>query len=144
MHQLLFKSIRIKVIFSLLLMVLSASSFATENCYSSTLRNQSKQSDPDGYYLIKDKVWSEHGGCVIDSGSKQLNPGESTLFKINKQCKSGGVQYQIFSLIRNHELVGYLFHNFNNGSFSMKIKQLASKKSNVNDELNRIHYTCKS
>ena len=143
MHQLLFKSIRTKVIFSLSLIILSAHSFATESYYSSTLRNQSKQSDPDGYYLIRDKVWSEHGGCVVDSGSKRLNPGESTLFKINKQCKSGGVQYQIFSLI-NHELVGYLFHNFHNGSFSMEIKQLASKKMEVNDELKHIPYTCKT
>jgi len=143
MHQLLFKSIPAKVILSLLLIVISAYSFATENYYSSRLRNQSKQSDPEGYYLIKNKVWSEHGGCVVDSGSKQLNPGESTSLKINKQCTSGGVQYQIFNLV-NHELVGYLLHNFHNGSFSMEIKQLASEKLDINDELKRIHYTCKT
>ena len=121
---------------------MSAYGFATENYYSSRLRNQSKQSGSEGYYLIKDKVWSEHGGCVIDSGSKQLNPGESTSLKINKKCMSGGVQYQIFSLV-NHEFAGYLSHHFHDGSFSMEIRQLANGTVDANEELKKIHYTCK-
>lgn len=142
MHQLLFKSIPAKVILSMLLIIISAYSFTAENYYSSKLHNQSKQSGAEGYYLIKDKVWSEHGGCIVDSGSKKVNPGESTSLKINKECTSGGVEYKVFNLI-NHEIVGYLLHNFHNGSFSMEIKQLANEKQDVNDKLKEISYACK-
>ncbi len=94
--------------------------FAADTNFSSTLNNQSKQNDPNGFSLVQAKVWSENG-CVLNSGSKKINPGESTVLEIKQGCMWGGVSYKIISIKDNKDM-GYLAHSFRNGSFSIEIK----------------------
>lgn len=88
------------------------------NGYSSTISNQTKQYDPAGvgYVLQQSFIWGNN--CVADAGKKSLNPGDSTVIKINQGCEWGGVKYKI---VKNNETIGYLADSFRDQQFTLEI-----------------------
>jgi len=112
MHQ-------VKTTLLVLATLLSSCVLATEGDHTSKLNNETKQQSGEPFYLVQDKVWSEYG-CVLDSGSKRVNPGESTVLKIKKGCKWGGVQYKVFKASNNEDM-GYLAHSFRDGTFNIEV-----------------------
>lgn len=112
-----------KVKFMVLILAMTAPVYASaaEEANSSTLNNKTTQNDPDGFYLVQDKVWGENG-CVIDSGKKQINPGESNILKIKNGCTWGGIRYKIVKVSTKADM-GYLGHSFRDGSFTIDITE---------------------
>ena len=92
---------------------------AADETISSKLTNQSKQQDTGGYYLEQVKVYAEND-CVKDSGSKKINPGESTVLTVKKGCIWGGVRYKIINVDTKKEM-GSLSHNYRDGAFSIEV-----------------------
>lgn len=109
----------IKSFLFILVLISPVSVFSADETYNSVLNNLTKPESPESYYLVKDTVWGEKE-CVVDSGEKKIKPGESTLLKIKKECKWGGVRYKIFKA-SNDQNMGYLGHSFREGSFSIDI-----------------------
>jgi len=92
---------------------------AEEGDYTSKLTNKSKENGGTGYTLVQDRTWGEPT-CVVDTGSKELKPGDSTNLSIKKGCKWGGVQYKIMKEGDNSD-VGRLSHSFRDGTFTIEI-----------------------
>ena|SRR5258708_2371679 len=92
--------------------------------YSSQLVNQSKNSDSEGYDLVKTRVWPETG-CVIDSGKTTVNPGESAvlIIKKSKECSEAGVGYSLYKSQdkKKEHLLGYVAHRFRDGKYSLQV-----------------------
>lgn len=101
-----------------LTLLLPAYAFAIDH-YASQLANNSKTAKSTGYYLTQDKTWGE-SGCIISPGKEKLNPGDITLLKIKKNCKWGGVGYQIHDM-KDGTLMGFLAHSFRDGKFFVEI-----------------------
>jgi len=86
---------------------------------------------------VKTRIWPE-SGCVIDSGKKNVNQGESTDLKIknSKECSEAGVGYSMYqSEDKNDEhLIGYLSHRFRDGNLAYKY-HFSAKVANVYSEI---------
>jgi hypothetical protein len=110
---------KIKSILLLIAMMSSTNALAADDVVSSKLNNLSKTKDSEGYYLVQDKVWSEYD-CITDSGNKKINPNETSVLKVKKECKWAGIRYKIFK-VTNNEDMGFLAHSYRDGTFSIEV-----------------------
>lgn len=113
--------------------------FAADNEYHSQLLNQSNQNNSAGFRLVKTKMWP-NAGCLLDTGKKIVNPGESTTLTIkkDKKCHEGGVGYSMYRVedTNNEHLLGYLSHRFADGKFSIQISRFCEGDKCVFTDLN--------
>jgi hypothetical protein len=107
---------------------LPAYAIAAENNYNSELVNETKQAGSEGFKLVKTRIWPE-SGCVIDSGKKNLNPGDSTnlTIKKSKECSED---------TQGKNLLGYLSHRFRDGKFSIQVSIFCEGKKCLFRDLN--------
>jgi len=129
----------INLMLVLFTMLLPAYLIAAENDYQSQLINQSNQHNSGGFKLIKTKMWPS-SSCLLDTGKKIVNPGESTTLKIkkDKQCNECGIGYSVYRMedTKNEHLLGYLSHRFADGKFSLQMSRFCEEGKCVFSSLN--------
>lgn len=120
----------------LFILIFPGYSIAAEDSYFSKIVNQSNQPK---YKLVKTRVWPETG-CVLDSGSAVINPGESSNLRVskNKGCDQAGIGYSLyeFSDKKNQNLIGYVSHRFRDGKFSLQVSIFCVGQECVFKDLN--------
>jgi hypothetical protein len=114
MEKLLSRLARTSLLLSIFALPISAWALGT---YSSTLTNDSSHSDTN-YTLEIMATWGDD--CIIDSGKAILQPGDTSVLKISRECEWAGVKYKA---LKHNVLLGYVTHSFRNGKFAIEVSQ---------------------
>jgi hypothetical protein len=116
MEKLLSRLARTCLLSSILTLPISALASGL-GTYSSTLANDSGHGDTN-YTLEIMATWGDD--CIIDSGKPVLEPGDTSVLKISRECEWAGIKYKA---LRHKTLVGYVTHSFRDGKFAIEVSQ---------------------